>query len=280
MNSFQTLWASHWPCWECDAENFTPCTFGKGYKEICLEKQNFQVSTHAECLVDPWSDHALFKLPHVSSKNVRGDPLHILFCKGLYSHLLGSILHYCCYYEGPKQRTAKKPWERLAILFSQIQIQYSEQGCKNRMTNLKLSMFCDPQKPWAKHPVLDCKGSEARHLLPAFTPVTQAAFAETMEECEEHMITAATSLEKLVLLWDEIGTFPTPAEYEQGLHLANAFLQSYDWLNKWSLEKDRMGFHIVAKHHSFLHLVWNSKYLNPSLIGASKERILLARSAS
>ena len=128
------------------------------------------------------------------------------------------------------------------------------------MTNLKLSMFCDPQKPWAKHPGLDCKGSEARHLLPAFTPVIQAAFAETMEECEEHMVTAATSLEKLVLLWDEIGTFPTPAEYEQGLHLANAFLQSYDWLNKWTLEKDRMSFHIVAKHHSFLHLVWNSKF--------------------
>ena len=32
-------WSSHYPCWECDAENFTPCTFEKGYKEICLEKQ-------------------------------------------------------------------------------------------------------------------------------------------------------------------------------------------------------------------------------------------------
>ena len=47
----------------------------------------------------------LFKLRGTSCM-VRGDPLHILFCKGLYSHLIGSILHYCCYYEGPGVRTA------------------------------------------------------------------------------------------------------------------------------------------------------------------------------
>ena len=139
-------WASHHPCWECDAENFTPCTFGKGYKEICLEKQRFSIYTHEECLADPFSDHALFKLPHVSSCMVRGDPLHILFCKGLYSHLIGGVLHYMRYYEGPKKKAAKRPQDRLAVLFSQIQIYYSEQGCKNRLTNLRLSMFTDAQK--------------------------------------------------------------------------------------------------------------------------------------
>ena len=167
-------WASHFPCWECDAENFTPCTFGKGYKEICLEKQRFVLYTHEECVSDPWSDHALFKLPGVSSCMVRGDPLHILFCKGIYGHLMGGVLHYCCYYEGPGVRAAKKPWERLAILFSQIQIHYTQQECKNRLTNLRLSMITDPTKPWSKHPVLDCKGGEARHLLPALIPVIQA----------------------------------------------------------------------------------------------------------
>ena len=101
-------WASHYPCWECDAENFTPCTFGKGYKEICLEKQKFSMYTHEECLADPFSHHPLFMLPHVSSSMVRGDPLHILFCKGLYSHLIGGILHYCCFYRGVPQRGQPK----------------------------------------------------------------------------------------------------------------------------------------------------------------------------
>lgn len=258
-------WASHFPCWECDAENFTPCTFGKGYKEICLEKQRFVLYTHEECVSDPWSDHALFKLPGVSSCMVRGDPLHILFCKGIYGHLMGGVLHYCCYYEGPGVRAAKKPWERLAVLFSQIQIHYAQQECKNRLTNLRLSMITDPTKPWSKHPVLDCKGGEARHLLPALIPVIQAIFADTMERCEVEMLRAATSLEKLVQLWDDIGICPTPAEYEQSLSLGGDFLKSYAWLNEWSLEKDRKSFHIVAKHHSFLHLLWNSKHLNPKL---------------
>ena len=130
---------------------------------------------------------------------------------------------------------------------------------------MKLSMFCDPQKPWARHPVLDCKRAEARRLLPALTPVIQVALADTDQACERHMVKAATSLEKLVRLWDEMGVFPTDAEYAQSLALAATFLQSYDWLNKWSLEKHRMSFHIVAKLHSFLYLVWDSKYLNPKL---------------
>ena len=134
--------SSHYPCWECDAENFTPCTFGKGYKEICLEKQKFDVYTNENCLVDPWSDHSLFKVPGTSSCMVRGDPLHVLLCKVLYSHLMGGILHYLCYYEGPGVRTAKKPTERLPVLFSQVQVHYTQQQCKNMLTNLRLSMIC------------------------------------------------------------------------------------------------------------------------------------------
>ena len=29
------------------------------------------------------------------------------------------------------------------------------------------------------------------------------------------------------------------------------------------MEKGRNSFHIVAKHHTFIHVLWNSKYLNP-----------------
>ena len=53
-------WASHFRCWECDAENFSDCTPGKEYKEICLEKQKFTVASHAERLADPWSNHGIF----------------------------------------------------------------------------------------------------------------------------------------------------------------------------------------------------------------------------
>ena len=213
-------WSSHYPCWECDAENFADATLGKEFKQIALEKADFRLYSHAECLAEPWSEHQLFQLPGVSSHMVRGDPLHILFCKGLYSHLLGGLLHYLCWFEGPGKTTQKKPWERLALIFQHVQGEYSKQGIASRLTNLRLSMFTDP-KPWAKNASLDCKGAEARHLLPALLPVL-----------------------KLML----------SLEYEESLALGKAFL-----------EKDRCSFHIVAKHHTFIHLLWSSRYLNPRM---------------
>ena len=123
------------------------CALDKAYKQISLEKQKFRVWSVAEHMEDPASSHAIFQVPGISAANVRGDPLHILFCKGLYSHLIGSILHYCCFYEGPGQTCKIKPWERLATIFSEIQAEYSEMKTSCRLTNLRLSMFCDAQKP-------------------------------------------------------------------------------------------------------------------------------------
>ena len=91
------------------------------------------------------------------------------------------------------------------------------------------------KKPWSKYASLDCKGAEARHRLPALIPVLQAAFAETMEDCEGHMLRASTSFEKLVKLWHEMSWFPTASEYEQTLYLAGAFLRSYEWLSIYGL---------------------------------------------
>ena len=96
------------------------------------------------------------------------------------------------------------------------------------------------------------------------------------------MLRTATNLEKLVQLWDNIGICPTPSEYEQTLSLGGAFLKSYAWLNAWSLEKDGKSFHIVAKHHSLSHLLWNSKQSQSkdiqSSVGALRGKTLLAKS--
>ena len=56
----------------------------------------------------------------------------------------------------------------------------------------------------------------------------------------------------------------TSSQYQKALKLAGDFLRSYAWLNQWSLEKDRMSFHIDPQHHRFIHLVWNSKSLSPT----------------
>jgi len=257
-------WASHHPCWECDAENWKGCCLEKHYKQISLEKQTFRVWTPAEHRDEPVSNHALFQLPGVSAANVRGDPLHILFCKGLYGHLIGGILHYSAFYEGPGVVAKKKPWERLALIFSQVQAEYSEKKVACRLTNLKLSMLCDPKNPWKRTADLDCKGGEAKHLLPCLVPVLKRMFSLEKPH-EQKMISAATSLEKLVALWDEAGPVLTDREFSRSLNLGKGFLDDYSWLHDWSLEKDRNSFPVVAKHHTFIHLVWGCKFLNPRM---------------
>ena len=223
-------WASHYPCWECAGENFADCDPSLSVKELDLEKASFETWTHQEHLEDPWSDYPIFSLPHVSAKNVRGDPVHILFCKGLYSHLLGGILHYACWWEGPGKVCQEKPWKRLGFIFDAIKEEYRSQNLSNRLTNLRLAMFTDAGKPWASKASLDIKAGEAKHLLPAIVPVLEKLLGPTMHVREEErkMISAATSLEKLVALWDEAGTFLSPSQFAKCLALGKEFLLAYN----------------------------------------------------
>lgn len=123
-------------------------------------KLDIYVYSHKEHLDDQWSDHPLFQVPHVSPKHVRGDPLHILWCSGIYNHLIGGILHYACYIEGFGKRGAKQPWERLALIFSEVQVEYTEKRTVSRLTNLRLSMLTDPKKHGASGPHWNAKGEK------------------------------------------------------------------------------------------------------------------------
>ena len=52
-------------------------------------------------------------------------------------------------------------------------------------------------------------------------------------------------------------------DHISAMKLAEEFLDSYDWLNKWALEKGNLLFHVVMKFHTFMHLVRNAQFLNP-----------------
>ena len=94
-------------------------------------------------------------------------------------------------------------------------------------------------------------------------PVLEKIFGVTMTPAEQKMIACVTSLGKLVQLWDESGTFPTEESFALALSLGKGFLDDYQWLNQWSKDCGRKSFHIVHKHHSFMHLLYNSRYMNP-----------------
>ena len=51
-------WASHFPCWNCDGQNFAESAGGKHVREIRMDKQKFDLVTHAEALKKAHETHA------------------------------------------------------------------------------------------------------------------------------------------------------------------------------------------------------------------------------
>ena len=258
-------WNSKFPCWECDCQQpltkGEPCPEGKSFKLLREEEQAFEYLSHAEALTKGMEQHPLFQIEGLSTKMVRHDGLHVLFAKGVCSHLCGSILHVLCYLDG-KGKQSVKPSDRLALIFSQVQEQYKKQKTATRLTNLKLSMVCDVKKPHKEYPKLDCKAAECKHFMPALLPVIKAMLDST-DEVHQHIVHALSSMVDLIKLFDDAGMFLDKRTYSKARKLARQFFSSYSWLNEWAEEADRYLFHITMKFHTCGHMIQSSCDINP-----------------
>ena len=264
-----TLQLPHWqsaaPCWSCDCQQplvkGKPCPKGKSFKILKEEQQKFQYIDTKKALLKGNLTHPLFSVGGITTRLVRHDGLHVMFVRGVASHLVGSILHYLCFLEG-KGKQSVKPSDRLALIFEQVQESYRQLKTPTRLTNLKMSMLCDPAKPHAKWAKLDCKGAEMKHFCVAFLPVAKAILAPDKEEHQD-MIAALTSMVALIDLFDKAHMFPTKKQYNEARNLEKRFFHHYDNLNVWAKKVSRLLFHIVIKFHTFHHMVRDSCHLNP-----------------
>ncbi len=250
-------WGKHQPCWECDADITRPL---KTWKVIRPETQQWVIKDHTASLANPASNHIFFSLTGVSTKHVQHDLLHVVFTKGILAHLFGSILHLCCWHEGPGIQRLN-PERRLALIFQEIQSYYCEHRTTTRLTNLKLSMFTNPDKPHIAHPFFGAKAGECKHLLRPMLQVCEKALGGHVvgHDCMQ----AVRSMAELVDLYDRADVVPTSQEYEAALGLCHKFLDHYANLNEWAASQGTLLFHIVGKFHMFYHLVLSSKHLNP-----------------
>ena len=204
--------------------------------------------------------HPLFSVPGLTTRIVRHDGLHVLFVRGVCAHLVGSIF-YMAFFDG-KCVQSVKPSERLAFIFEEIQEVYKRSSAPTRLTNPKLSMFCDVAKPHKHFAKLDCKGAEMKHLCVALLPVIKNMLDRKQEQHRD-MLSALQCMVDLIQLFDRIGIFPSTKEYMQARNLEKRFFAHYDSLNIWAQENDRLLFHLVMKHHTLHHMVMDSQFLNP-----------------
>ena len=249
-------WANAKPCWDCNTETAHPLLTWKHFPRI---PGGWQILTSDEARA-AIPDQPLFTIPGVATKTVAHDALHILFCKGVLSHLLGSVLHTMCWPSAGRQ--AMSPTSRLATIFRRVVTLYGENRATTRLSNLKLKMFTDPDKPWKEWPFLKIKGSEAKHLLPCLATISMEV--STGSEHDVRRTSCLQAMTGLVKCMDTAGQYPTAVEAGQASAFLDQFYEHYDWLQTWAGREERWCYHATIKFHMLNHLVFNLRYLNPT----------------
>ena len=246
-------WAAKWPCWACDAhrDNFKSLKF-EGHK--CVDA--------SLAIREPVSEHPLFTLAGVTSRNVKHDMLHVLYVNGVLSHVMGSLLRYACWFDKPGGHQKVAPAQRLSILFTEIQKEYTANKVASRLTNLTLSMFCNPKQPHATYPMLHCKGGECKHLVKPLLAVLRKMLGKG-RPIHNNMLSCLQSISDLIDLWDSCEMFLSSSEWKKSMKLHKDFVQEYKLLGEWAWENDRYLFHVVAKHHTMWHMCLDSRHQNP-----------------
>ena len=163
---------------------------------------------------------------------------------------------------GRKREAESPPGQRLSLVWNEIQKEYDAQRPTTRLTNLKLSMVCDPAKPHQDWAILVCKGAETKHFMPALLPVLKKIL-DVEEEHHQKMVAALSAMVDLIHLFDCSGMFLDKRTYNKAKTLGKAFFNNYAWLNEWAATEDRRLFHITMKCHTCSHLIKNCREMNP-----------------
>ena len=249
-------WSSASCCWDCNTTTADP---ELDFHNLLPKKQKWIVKTTAVAKATLTSPHPFFDIIGVTSKMVAQDALHILFCKGVLSYFMGSVLHRWCFPN--RGRRIKQPEDILGTIFDQVQREYVNLQTRSRITNLKLSMFTSPDKPWANQPFLKLKAAETKHLLKPLARI--AALRPPNDEVDARIAEAFRNIDTVVDILDVADTFLTPQQHQDLKTATVLFLGNYQWLHDWSAREDGSYFNITIKFHMFHHLVLNAKHLNP-----------------
>ena len=187
--------------------------------------------------------------------------VHIVYSRGVASHLAGSLLFYMCFFDGPGTRQKVSPTLRLQKIFSRIKELYVQNQVASRLTSSRLSMICHPNKPHKNFPVLEAKAAETKHFLPCLLAVIQEVLPPE-EPIHEKMKICLAALVSIAGHFDSCGMFLSPKEFTTASNLCKKFFNSYHDLQQWALLKGQKLFHSTWKFHSFMHLLKDSRFMN------------------
>ena len=246
------------PCFWCPADcDLIPWT--DLARDACWCALHYKPPTDGSVLAPP-NAHPVWSIPGVNRFSVLWDTLHGLDL-GPTAHVNGNVLLELT-------QDARIPGgsmrERLGWVWHKILEAYPRLGVQNRLDNLSMSMFTDPDSTGSVFPKLKCKANEARHVLPCLLEVLHDDLLfpprDNHERCR---LAAVTELSRFYGILDEPVFHLRPSRVAEGKRCIQSFLDNYVWLTDEALENMRMRWQLTIKFHYFRHQKDLLQFLNP-----------------
>ena len=153
--------------------------------------------------------------------------------------------------------------DNLEVVWGLVRELYKERKVKNRLSNLDLKMFCNPDKPRAAFPVLSAHAAETASLLPLLAQVCSDMSSGSPRD--EQRLACALRLMQVEEVLRTSGTILSDAQHMRLVDAMFAAMQHYTNLAAMAAANSQLLFNVVNKHHYLLHLAMQAKHLNPRL---------------
>lgn len=204
----------------------------------------------------PGSEHLIMGLITVWFFMI--DMLHV-FELGITAHAVGNLLFEIVYEQlpGPRLTAFNRLWTRILDLYEELNVPQD-----NRMTNLALKNFTNPQRPNKQFPLMSkLKAAESRGLVEVSEQLAREY--NTGTAAHNHRQQVFENLAKLYSVFDKAGFFLSANEFAQASAAMEQFQLHYNWLAKKSFADELTKWNQVPKFHYAWHLVAASKFQNP-----------------
>ena len=131
---------------------------------------------------------------------------------------------------------------------------------QRRLSNLKLKMFVNPEKPHQQCPELKCKGAECKWLTKIFKVLSQVLHDGT--EKSEHIQRMFQGICNFQDVVDTSPCVPTDVQAAKAAESMKQFLTHYQHLHHAAEANDDLNWHVVTKRHMAYHLSENFRFMN------------------
>jgi hypothetical protein len=205
--------------------------------------------------------NVLFTLPGVTITTVVGDVLHVKHL-GTDMYFAASVLWLLCYQILPG--TAE---ENLEAVWARVNEYYKAYPSPYRYSNMKLSMFINPERPYHKMAKLKGRGAEVKALMPALLWVWTRYYMVPGNQQHEEIKLGLQCSSRIDEILEE-----NKEEYKLNDVVAKEF-EFNVWVfllmqNSLAMFYSALGFFIfdiTPKSHYLAHIGLFAKYLNPRL---------------